>query len=430
MSKDKSTQLKKGDQVKKGKGNQVNQPVTEDQSKEEAKQQEFGVKGKIKAAEKQKQQMSKEGQFQIGQENQMQQLVKHGQEEVFADPTYDLTFKMLFGNDKNKDILISFLNNILGFKGDKEILDVEINSNELLGDSNKSIQSNVDILCTVKNKQKIAIEMQRVYEDYFLAREQEYMSKIISQQVTSGQSNKYHEALLDTYIVIITKENVFPDRQPPKKEKPAEKDKIKLQNFEKFQEVYTLDKNHNTEEIYYYKEVVPMIKGYNIEIPDNKMHWVFCELSKFKKQHKNQEITGDDTLKKQWLDFLINAQDKVDIPSDLDVTIKRGYEIMKSVLIEEDTRILYWKEKSDRALHEQVQEDKEAEAFEKGKWKGEVKGEITQFKNFQKLKLQEEQYKDMFKYLKQDNFPYIKEHIDDNESVIMGGMDIEYQDEL
>jgi hypothetical protein len=38
---------------------------------------------------------------------------------------------MLFGSDQNKDILISLLNSLLGFEGDKEIIEVEINSNEL-----------------------------------------------------------------------------------------------------------------------------------------------------------------------------------------------------------------------------------------------------------------------------------------------------------
>ena len=51
--------------------------------------------------------------------------------ETFADPTLDVTFKMLFGNDLNKDILISLLNSLLGFTGHKEIVEVEINSNEL-----------------------------------------------------------------------------------------------------------------------------------------------------------------------------------------------------------------------------------------------------------------------------------------------------------
>ena len=76
--------------------------------------------------------------------------------ETFADPTLDVTFKMLFGNDLNKDILISLLNSLLGFTGHKEIVEVEINSNELpvsffskeKGES--GITSAIDILCTNK----------------------------------------------------------------------------------------------------------------------------------------------------------------------------------------------------------------------------------------------------------------------------------------
>jgi predicted transposase/invertase (TIGR01784 family) len=308
---------------------------------------------------------------------------------------------MLFGNDKNKDILISFLNNILGFKGEKEIFDVEINSNELLGDSDKSVQSSVDILCTNKGKQKIAIEMQRVYEDYFLAREQEYMSKIISQQVTSGQSSKYHEVMLDTYVIVIAKNNIFPDRQI--------KDPNKMK---KFQSVYDNDKSNSTKEIYYYKEVVPMIKGYNIEIPDNKMNWVFCELSKFKKQHKDDAIDGTFSIKEQWLDFLINASTREKAVENLNEIVKKGYEIMKSVLLSEDTRTLYWKEKRDKELHEKAKAEQEKEisdkAFfegvEKGKLKGEIKGEISKIKNFIELEVPQEKFASKLHFLNEEKF--------------------------
>ena len=34
----------------------------------------------------------------------------------FADPKNDLAFKKIFGNEKHKDILISFLNSVLDFK--------------------------------------------------------------------------------------------------------------------------------------------------------------------------------------------------------------------------------------------------------------------------------------------------------------------------
>ncbi len=47
--------------------------------------------------------------------------------ETFADPTLDVTFKMLFGND----ILISLLNSLLGFTGNKKIIEVQINDYRL-----------------------------------------------------------------------------------------------------------------------------------------------------------------------------------------------------------------------------------------------------------------------------------------------------------
>ena len=38
----------------------------------------------------------------------------------FADPTFDTTFKMLFGSKEHDNILISLLNNLLDFTGDKK----------------------------------------------------------------------------------------------------------------------------------------------------------------------------------------------------------------------------------------------------------------------------------------------------------------------
>jgi hypothetical protein len=92
--------------------------------------------------------------------------------EVFADPTYDTTFKMLFGTENNKDILISILNSFLGFSGLKEITEVEIAPSDLFTEGITDIQGSVDVLCTTKNNQKIAVEMQRQYKNYFLPRSQ------------------------------------------------------------------------------------------------------------------------------------------------------------------------------------------------------------------------------------------------------------------
>lgn len=181
-------------------------------------------------------------------------------EEIFADPTYDITFKMLFANDKYKHILISLLNSFLGFEGtEKEIQEVEINSPDLQQESISGVKGAVDVLCTTTNKKKIAVEMQRTYKEYFLPRTQEYMSKIIAQQVLSGESAKYHEVMLDTYVLAIGKKNIFYG------------EKYKIQGTDNFFE----------------KTVVPTIVETAEEVPGNKMHWKFFELPRFAKEYSN-----------------------------------------------------------------------------------------------------------------------------------------------
>ena len=44
----------------------------------------------------------------------------------FLDPTNDIAFKKIFGDENKKEILISFLNSLLGLKEGKKILEVEI----------------------------------------------------------------------------------------------------------------------------------------------------------------------------------------------------------------------------------------------------------------------------------------------------------------
>jgi hypothetical protein len=45
----------------------------------------------------------------------------------FADPRNDVAFKKIFGDENKKEILISFLNNLLDFAGtEKEIIDITI----------------------------------------------------------------------------------------------------------------------------------------------------------------------------------------------------------------------------------------------------------------------------------------------------------------
>lgn len=258
-------------------------------------------------------------------------------QEVFADPTYDVTFKMLFGNDKHKDILISLLNNLLNFTGDKAIKEVTINSPELQKDSISGVKSAVDVLCTTKAGKKIAVEMQRQYKDYFLARQQEYMAKIISNQVKDGQSAKYHEVVLETYVLSIGKQNIFRGN-------------------------YKISDNDDLFE----KTVVPMLVEKQKEVPGNKMYWKFYELPRFTQKYKNVTIDNNNTLKEQWLDFLINANKQKETPADIDEIIKKGYEIMKVANWSSDEQTLYWKAQADERSEIAEQEKMKAEILKQG----------------------------------------------------------------
>ncbi len=289
----------------------------------------------------------------------------------------------------------------MGFKGNKEIIEVEINTNELpisVFSSEKGqsgITSSVDILCTNKGKQRIAIEMQGQRTKYFLAREQEYMAKLIAGQVKEGQGKQYDEKVLETYIIVIGKANIFLGATALKDQK-----------------LFELD-------------VVPMVMQTNEIVPGNKMHWKFFELPKFQASENYKHMNKASPLKEQWLEFLIDCSKQTEEP-DRNEIIKQGYEIMKVAKWDHDTQILYWKQKTNMQDLIETQELLKQEEFQKGKLKGEIKGEISKVKSLIKFKIAEEEIIKDLKFLThqkvldklESNLRYIGEHVGDTDSQI------------
>jgi predicted transposase/invertase (TIGR01784 family) len=88
---------------------------------------------------------------------------------VFADPTYDETFKKLLCSE-NKIILISFINDLV-LDGREEVKELELRPNEIpilqLGD----VKIIVDLVCREKNGKRIfGIESQRQATDPFIGK--------------------------------------------------------------------------------------------------------------------------------------------------------------------------------------------------------------------------------------------------------------------
>ncbi len=126
----------------------------------------------------------------------------------FLDPKNDLAFKRIFGTERNKDILIHFLNDI--FAGEvapiekvefmKPIQEPEIASQRV---------SIVDIMCKAAIGDQFIIEMQVLHEPGFEKRAQFYAARAYIDQRQAG--TKYHD-LKQVIFLAITDFTLFPNK--------------------------------------------------------------------------------------------------------------------------------------------------------------------------------------------------------------------------
>ncbi len=107
---------------------------------------------------------------------------------IYLDPRSDMVFKKLFGDITHKNILISFLNSVLGRVEGKKIIDVVINDPSNVPETPLSKTSIVDVRCTDQSSNQYIVEMQVVTQKDYGARAQYYSSLALSRQLASGES--------------------------------------------------------------------------------------------------------------------------------------------------------------------------------------------------------------------------------------------------
>ncbi|CAF1003229.1 unnamed protein product [Brachionus calyciflorus] len=202
---------------------------------------------------------------------------------VFGDPTYDVTFKMLFGNNKNKDLAISLINNLLNFHDEDQVNDITFLSVEIPISCEKEIKTIIDMRCITNKGEEIIVEMQRLFHNLVLPRTQYYMAKSISYKMSTGESDQYHIKLTKTYLLMISRQNLF-----------------KLS--------YQLK-----DDIYYEKTAVPIIKELDVELP----------------------------IKEQWLNFFDKCGSATEIPDNVDDIIKKAYRQMEMYKWPKELEMIY-----------------------------------------------------------------------------------------
>lgn len=116
----------------------------------------------------------------------------------FINPFTDWGFKKIFGQEANKDILITFLNALL--EGERAITNITFLDKEMLGEHEDDRSLIYDIFCETDTGENIIVEMQNKPQDFFIDRSIYYVSRSIVEQ---GQKGKWNYQITAVYGVFI-----------------------------------------------------------------------------------------------------------------------------------------------------------------------------------------------------------------------------------
>jgi predicted transposase/invertase (TIGR01784 family) len=127
----------------------------------------------------------------------------------YLNPKSDLAFKNVFGTNKNKEVLLAFLNEVFAGVHDK-IEDVTF----LKLDQNPEIKclrpSIVDVLCKDTHGKQFIIEMQCAKEAHFIKRAVAYASRAYLNQ---REDEKDYKDMYEVVFLAILDHSLFPDKK-------------------------------------------------------------------------------------------------------------------------------------------------------------------------------------------------------------------------
>ena len=256
------------------------------------------------------------------------------------DPKNDVAFKRIFGTEKNKDILIHFLNDMLIFRGHPHIVNVTFLSPIQDPEIASQKTSIVDVLCQDQNGNTYIVEMQVASTKGFEKRAQYYAAKAYASQLDVGG---FYENLKEVVFLAIADYVMFPNKE-------------------------ALKSDH----------VILDRESYDHDLKD--FSFSFLELGKFQKHHI--DISSLENNAEKWCYFFKYAESAD--PEVIEGLLKRDLILTKAI---KELDRFYWT-KEDLASYEEAEkrkrdylsslekrfEEGQALGLEKGKREGEAIG--------------------------------------------------------
>ncbi|MCX0382790.1 Rpn family recombination-promoting nuclease/putative transposase [Clostridium perfringens] len=251
---------------------------------------------------------------------------------TLLNPQIDFVFKKIFGTEKNKPILINFLNAVI--KPTTPIKDVEIKNNDIDKDFIEDKFSRLDVKATTSNKEHINIEIQVKNEYNMIQRTLYYWSKMYSEQI----QNRDNYSKLERTVC------------------------INILNFKYLKN----DKYHNA---YRLKEITS-----NEELTDlQEIH--FIELPKFNEIGNKEYIENVEKMDalEKWLEFLVEPESNTVRQLELsNEEIKLAKSELYRLSMDSKEREQY--NMREKAIYDRISALENAEA--KGKKEGKLEGKL------------------------------------------------------
>ena len=107
--------------------------------------------------------------------------------DIFVNPFTDFGFKRLFGEEPNKQLLISLLNTLLPIK--HQIQDLQYSKNEYQGANALDRKAIFDLNCVSTTGERFIVELQKAKQNFFKDRSVYYATFPIQEQAVKGDWN-------------------------------------------------------------------------------------------------------------------------------------------------------------------------------------------------------------------------------------------------
>jgi predicted transposase/invertase (TIGR01784 family) len=253
----------------------------------------------------------------------------------YIDPFTDFGFKWIFGTEENKQLLISFLNDLLELE--YKIVDVTYRNLEKLGLNIIDRKAVFDIFCTDEKNNHFIVELQRGHQKYFKDRSIFYTSFPIQDMSKRGDWDYYLQKIYFVGILEFT----FDDMR---KEQSRQKISTKKEDKTYLTKVQLCDVD--TKDVFY-----------------DKLTYIYIEMPKFKKSE--QELANH--LEK-WLFFLNNVEDLSNLPKTFknDEVLESAFDVAEFLALDEDKRFSYQRDLKARLDYKNVMDYAKEMATKKG----------------------------------------------------------------